>query len=152
MTFLQAVATTKVINVFSSGVATLVFVWQYARNRRLLFECRSRNRMAFSCENLCRSTFASKRQFHSRRSPNSSMSAKVESNLIGDENHQPIGRPWPSMVIPGNTTACRSALHAAELNCKGRRRRRWPVTAKIALATAGAIGGSPGSPIPPGSS
>ena len=27
-TFLQAVATTKVINVFSSGVATLVFVWR----------------------------------------------------------------------------------------------------------------------------
>jgi hypothetical protein len=27
MTFLQAVGTTKVINVFSSGVATLVFVW-----------------------------------------------------------------------------------------------------------------------------
>ena len=28
MTFLQAVATTKMINVFSSGVATLVFVWR----------------------------------------------------------------------------------------------------------------------------
>jgi len=28
MTFLQGVATTKVINVFSSGVATLVFVWR----------------------------------------------------------------------------------------------------------------------------
>ncbi len=28
MTFLQAVATTKVINVFSSGVATVVFVWR----------------------------------------------------------------------------------------------------------------------------
>jgi uncharacterized protein len=28
MTFLQAVATTKLINVFSSGVATLVFVWR----------------------------------------------------------------------------------------------------------------------------
>ena len=28
MTFLQAVATTKVINVFSSGIATLVFVWR----------------------------------------------------------------------------------------------------------------------------
>jgi uncharacterized protein len=28
MTFLQAVATTKVINLFSSGVATLVFVWR----------------------------------------------------------------------------------------------------------------------------
>jgi hypothetical protein len=28
MTFLQAVATTKVINMFSSGVATLVFVWR----------------------------------------------------------------------------------------------------------------------------
>ena len=28
MTLLQAVATTKVINVFSSGVATLVFVWR----------------------------------------------------------------------------------------------------------------------------
>jgi hypothetical protein len=28
MTFLQAVAATKIINVFSSGVATLVFVWR----------------------------------------------------------------------------------------------------------------------------
>jgi hypothetical protein len=28
MSFLQAVATTKVINAFSSGVATLVFVWR----------------------------------------------------------------------------------------------------------------------------
>jgi len=28
MTFLQAVATTKIINVFSSGVATLVFIWR----------------------------------------------------------------------------------------------------------------------------
>jgi hypothetical protein len=28
MTFLQAVAATKVINVFSSGVATLIFVWR----------------------------------------------------------------------------------------------------------------------------
>ena len=28
MSFLQSVATTKVINVFSSGVATLVFVWR----------------------------------------------------------------------------------------------------------------------------
>jgi hypothetical protein len=28
MTFLQAVATTKVINVFSSGIATVVFVWR----------------------------------------------------------------------------------------------------------------------------
>jgi uncharacterized membrane protein YfcA len=28
MTFLQAVATTKVINIFSSGVATLVFIWR----------------------------------------------------------------------------------------------------------------------------
>jgi uncharacterized membrane protein YfcA len=28
MTFLQAVATTKVVNVFSSGVATLVFLWR----------------------------------------------------------------------------------------------------------------------------
>ena len=31
----------------------------------------------------------------------------------------------------------------------GSRRRRWPVTAKIALATAGATGGTPGSPTPP---
>ena len=28
MTFLQAVATTKVINVFSSGIATVVFIWR----------------------------------------------------------------------------------------------------------------------------
>ena len=27
-TFLQAVATTKVINVFSSGVATIIFIWR----------------------------------------------------------------------------------------------------------------------------
>lgn len=35
MTFLQAVATTKVINVFSSGVATLVFVWRGVVDLRL---------------------------------------------------------------------------------------------------------------------
>ena len=35
MTFLQAVATTKVINVFSSGVATLVFVWRGAVDLKL---------------------------------------------------------------------------------------------------------------------
>ena len=35
MTFLQAVANTKVINVFSSGVATLVFVWRGVVDLRL---------------------------------------------------------------------------------------------------------------------
>ena len=35
MTFLQAVATTKVINVFSSGVATLVFLWRGVVDLRL---------------------------------------------------------------------------------------------------------------------
>jgi uncharacterized protein len=35
MTFLQAVATTKVINVFSSGVATLVFIWRGIVDLRL---------------------------------------------------------------------------------------------------------------------
>jgi hypothetical protein len=35
MTFLQAVATTKVINVFSSGVATVVFVWRGVVDLRL---------------------------------------------------------------------------------------------------------------------
>lgn len=35
MTFLQAVATTKVINVFSSGVATLIFVWRGVVDLRL---------------------------------------------------------------------------------------------------------------------
>lgn len=35
MTFLQAVATTKVINVFSSGVATLVFLWRGVVDVRL---------------------------------------------------------------------------------------------------------------------
>src|SRR6516162_1107007 len=34
----------------------------------------------------------------------------------------------------------------------GSERRRFPVAAKTALATAGAIGGVPGSPIPPGCS
>ncbi len=32
----------------------------------------------------------------------------------------------------------------------GSRRRRFPVAAKTALATAGATGGTPGSPTPPG--
>jgi len=35
MTFLQAMATTKVINVFSSGVATLVFIWRGGVDLRL---------------------------------------------------------------------------------------------------------------------
>jgi uncharacterized protein len=35
MTFLQAVATTKVVNVFSSGVATLVFLWRGVVDIRL---------------------------------------------------------------------------------------------------------------------
>lgn len=35
MTFLQAVATTKVANVFSSGVATLVFLWRGVVDLRL---------------------------------------------------------------------------------------------------------------------
>ena len=34
--------------------------------------------------------------------------------------------------------------------CSGSSRRRWPVSANTALATAGAIGGTPGSPTPPG--
>jgi hypothetical protein len=38
-------------------------------NRQRLFECRSRNRMALNCENLYRSTFASKRQSHSPQAP-----------------------------------------------------------------------------------
>lgn len=35
MTFLQAVATTKVINVFSSSIATLVFVWRGVEDLKL---------------------------------------------------------------------------------------------------------------------
>jgi len=35
MTFLQAVATTKLINLFSSGVATLVFIWRGVVDLRL---------------------------------------------------------------------------------------------------------------------
>jgi uncharacterized protein len=35
MTFLQAVATTKVVNVFSSGVATMIFLWRGIVDTRL---------------------------------------------------------------------------------------------------------------------
>src|SRR5580704_1527493 len=70
-----------------------------ATNRQLLFECRSTNRMALNCDNFYRCTFASKRQTHSRQFPNSSMSAKLDSNLIVDENRQPIGRPWLSLAV-----------------------------------------------------
>ena len=49
--------------------------------------------------NLYRSTFASKRQSRSRQSPNSSTSAKLDSNLIVDGNRQPIGRPWLSLAV-----------------------------------------------------
>jgi hypothetical protein len=55
--------------------------------------------MALNCENLYRCTFASKRQTHSRQFPNSSMSAKLDSNLIVDEKRQPIGRPWLSLAV-----------------------------------------------------
>jgi hypothetical protein len=50
--------------------------------------------MALNCENLYRSTFVSKRQ-----SSDSSTSAKLDSNLIVDENRQPIGRPWLSLAV-----------------------------------------------------
>ena len=56
-------------------------------------------RMALNCENLYRSTFASKRQSHSRQSANSSMSAKLDSDLIVDENRRPIDRPWLSLAV-----------------------------------------------------
>src|ERR1039457_1240977 len=41
------------------------------------------------------------------------------------------------------------ALHTASVIRIGKRRIRFPVTAKIALAIAGAAQGTPGSPIPP---
>src|SRR5207249_1293303 len=44
----------------------------------------------------------------------------------------------------------RGAAHHATPN--GSRRRRLPVAPKYAFATAGPIGGTPGSPIPPGGS
>jgi acyl-CoA thioesterase len=46
--------------------------------------------------------------------------------------------------LTGRTTRCRYPSSI------GRRRTRFPVSAKSAFATAGAMGGSPGSPIPPG--
>ncbi|PXX46686.1 hypothetical protein DFR42_101259 [Undibacterium pigrum] len=47
---------------------------------------------------------------------------------------------------------CPAARHTTtsifQLNFKGKLRKRLPVKANMALATAGAIGGTPGSPIP----
>src|SRR5438445_9245416 len=43
-----------------------------------------------------------------------------------------------------------SAFSAKSLARMGKRRTRFPVTAKIALASAGATGGTPGSPTPVG--
>ena len=57
------------------------------------------------------------------------------------------GPTTPSMVLPLIFSACRCPVHT---NRKGKLRSRWPVNANSALATAGAIGGTPGSPTPSG--
>ena len=57
------------------------------------------------------------------------------------------GPTTPSMVLPLFFNACRCSVHT---NRKGKLRSRWPVRANSALATAGAMGGTPGSPTPSG--
>ncbi len=46
----------------------------------------------------------------------------------------------------------RSFFFVVQASLSGRLRRRWPVSANNAFATAGAMGGVPGSPTPPGRS
>ena len=54
---------------------------------------------------------------------------------------------------PGPASRCSgTANQVSECAAIGRRRRRFPVAANIALQTAGATGGTAASPIPPGSS
>ena len=48
------------------------------------------------------------------------------------------------------TGARRSGRAPPQASLNGSRRRRFPVSANTALPTAGAIGGTPGSPMPPG--
>src|SRR5215470_3994859 len=63
-------------------------------------------------------------------------------------------RSDPRTVLAGFGTAYLSAPRQvyAEATSNGKRRKRFPLRAKTALAIAGAIGGVPGSPIPVGGS
>lgn len=57
----------------------------------------------------------------------------------------------PSAEPFGQLGQYRQALDARDNSgCSGRRRSRFPVAAKTALASAGAVAAVPGSPIPPG--
>src|SRR5260370_11534271 len=71
-----------------------------------------------------------------------------ESNCERGGGHMPF---WRSKLRyhNGNADACSYAKSSARI---GRRRRRLPVAAKMALPTAGATTGKPGSPMPVGSS
>src|SRR6185436_5309276 len=61
-----------------------------------------------------------------------------------DQQHADPGR--------GDGWMVRRAVHARAPITIGRVRTRWPVSAKKALATAGAAGGTPSSVTPPGAS
>jgi hypothetical protein len=81
--------------------------------------------------------------------------------------NRPIGNPWMASAgvcdswipgqtfgLPGMTGACEalSRIWCQTLaNCppSGRERIRLPLAAKIAFISAGAMGGTPGSPTPP---
>ena len=60
---------------------------------------------------------------------------------------------WCTVHTQGDGSRVRRRHDAASLGIRsGSERRRVPVSVYTALATAGAIGGSPGSPIPDGTS
>ena len=61
------------------------------------------------------------------------------------------GHVSPAASPPSSDRPSAQARFSCAMS-KGSARSRLPVAAKIALATAGAIGGVPGSPMPPGAS
>ena len=56
---------------------------------------------------------------------------------------------WCAMCCKAGRASPRGFCAYVKCCMIGRLRMRWPVAAKIALVTAGAMGGSPGSPAPP---
>ena len=99
---------------------------------------------------------------HIKGTPRASPAANTVMLGLGTAMASVIGTTGATMVmlrplIRTNRHRARSAhvfvfFILLVANIGGGRRNRWPLAAKTALATAGASGGRPGSPNPPGSS
>jgi hypothetical protein len=83
------------------------------------------------------------------KSPDSDELTQVKSSDLIWVSLVWLGLAWLNLAAGSSGRAAASAHTPSAAFFSGSERMRLPVTAKMALATAGAIGGVPGSPSPP---